>query len=154
MLAMMLSKHVDDLNIAGQKHHVERLIAHIEKIFGNMKGDYDDFTNCGVHQRRSADGTVTLDQDENVDALIPIRHVDLVKANADELARGQFPDLFVSLLGAVACALLAQRRVAAYIVALQRAEDMLLIRRAMQLNSVVLAMPKKKGAHRISSNRA
>ena len=34
----MLSKHVDDLKIAGQKHHVERLIKHIENVFGKMKG--------------------------------------------------------------------------------------------------------------------
>ena len=79
----MPSKHVDDLKIAGQKHHVERLIAHIEKVFGKMKRDYNDFTNCGAHQSRSADGTVTLDQDEYIDALIPIRHVDPVKAKAD-----------------------------------------------------------------------
>ena len=71
-LVLMLSKHVGDLKIAGQKHHVEQLIAHIERIFGKMKGDYNDFTNCGVHQSRAADGTVTLDQDEYIDALIPI----------------------------------------------------------------------------------
>ena len=107
-LVLMLSKHVDDLKIAGQKHHVEQLIAHIERVFGKMKGDYDDFTNCGVHQSRSADGSVTLDQDEYIDALIPIRHVDLVKAKADQPAGGPLPDLFVSLLGAAAYALLTQ----------------------------------------------
>ena len=49
-MVFMLSKHVDDLKLAAQKHHVEQLIAHIERVFGKMKGDYDDFTNCGVHQ--------------------------------------------------------------------------------------------------------
>ena len=76
----MLSEHAGDLKIAGQKHHVEQLIAHIERVFGKMKGDCDDFTNCGAHQSRSADGSATLDQDEYIDALICIRHVDLVKA--------------------------------------------------------------------------
>ena len=139
-----MSKHVDDLKIAGQKHHVERLIAHIEKVFGKMKGDYNDFTNCGVHQSRSADGTVTLDQDEYINALIPIRHVDLVKAKAHLPATGDLPDLFVSLLGAAAYALLTQHHVAVYIVALQRAKNKLLINHIMQLNAVVLAMQRIK----------
>ena len=140
----MLSKHVGDLKIAGQKHHVEQLIAHIERVFGKMKGDYDDFTNCGVHQSRSADGSVALDQDEYVDALMPIRHVDLVKAKADEPAGGPPPDLFVSLLGAAAYGLLTRRHVAACIAALQRAENKLLIRHATCLNSAVLAMQRIK----------
>eukprot|EP00959_Pyramimonas_sp_CCMP1952_P268645 5617024-Pyramimonas_sp.AAC.1 len=67
---------------------------------------------------------------------MPIRHVDLVQAKADEPAGGQLPDLFVSFLGAAAYALLAQHHIAACIVALQRAESNLLIRRAALLNSV------------------
>eukprot|EP00959_Pyramimonas_sp_CCMP1952_P397199 8322470-Pyramimonas_sp.AAC.1 len=39
------------------------------------------------------DGTVTLDQDEYISALIPIRQVDLVKTKAVELAGGQLRDL-------------------------------------------------------------
>ena len=143
-LVLILSKHVDDLKIAGQKQYVERLIQHIEKVFGKMKGDYDDFTNCGVHQSRSADGTVTMDQDEYISALIPIRHQDLVKSKAHEPAPGQLPDLFVSLLGAAAYALLTQHHVAVYIVALQRAKPRLLISHIMQLNAIVLAMQRIK----------
>eukprot|EP00959_Pyramimonas_sp_CCMP1952_P054600 1141338-Pyramimonas_sp.AAC.1 len=60
--------------IAGHREHVGPLISHIESVFGRMKGDYDDFTNCGAHQHRNADGTATLDQDEYTDAHIPIRH--------------------------------------------------------------------------------
>ena len=97
-IVLMLSKHADDLKIAGQKQHVDGLISHIESVFGKMKGDYDDFTNCGVHQHRSADGTVTLDQDEYINGLIPIKHVDLVKTKAEQPAEGPLPDLFVSLL--------------------------------------------------------
>eukprot|EP00959_Pyramimonas_sp_CCMP1952_P079684 1666458-Pyramimonas_sp.AAC.1 len=55
-LALMLSKHVDDLKVAGQKKHVDQLIFHIESVFGKMKGDWEDFTNCGVHQSRAKDG--------------------------------------------------------------------------------------------------
>ena len=121
-----------------------RLVGHVESVFGEMKGDYGDFANCGARRRRSADGAVTLDQDEYIDALMPIRHVDLGKAKADELAGGQLPDLSVALLGAAACALLCQHRVAAYIVALQRAKNKRLILRAKQLDSVVLATQKIK----------
>ena len=58
-----------------------------------MTGDCDDFANCGVHQRRDPDGAVTLDQDEYIDALITIKHVDLVKSKSEEPATGQLPDL-------------------------------------------------------------
>ena len=143
-LVMMLSKHVDDLKIAGQRKHVTKLIQHIEAVFGKMKGDYDDFTNCGVHQHRDPDGTVTLDQDEYIDALITIKHVDLVKSKSEEPALGQLPDLFVSLLGAAAYALITQHHLAVYIVALQRAKNKLCIKHVMQLNAVVLAMQKIK----------
>ena len=143
-LVLMLSKHVDDLKIAGQKHHVDQLISHIEKVFGKMKGEYESFTNCGVRQTRSEDGSVTLDQDEYISALIPIQHTDLVKAKADQPAEGSLPDLFVSLLGAAAYALLTQHHVAVYIVALQRAKNKLLNRHIMQLNSVVKAMQQIK----------
>eukprot|EP00959_Pyramimonas_sp_CCMP1952_P153059 3201684-Pyramimonas_sp.AAC.1 len=44
-----------------------------------MRGDSDDLANCSVHQRRAAVGAVTLDQDECAGALVPIRHVDVVK---------------------------------------------------------------------------
>ena len=87
----MLSKHVDELKIAGQKPHVG--------VFGKMKSDYNDFTNCGVHQHRSANGAVTLDQDEYIDVLIPINHVDPVKVKADQPAEGPLLDLCVALPG-------------------------------------------------------
>eukprot|EP00959_Pyramimonas_sp_CCMP1952_P126032 2635429-Pyramimonas_sp.AAC.1 len=45
--------------------------------------------DCGVHQRRSADGAAVFDQGEYIDALGPIRHGDLVMAKADEQSRGQ-----------------------------------------------------------------
>eukprot|EP00959_Pyramimonas_sp_CCMP1952_P173387 3623300-Pyramimonas_sp.AAC.1 len=77
-----------------------------------MKGGWGDFTNCGAHQGRAKGGAAILGQDEYVDALIPIRHVDLVNAKADQPATGPLPDLFVSLLEAVACALLTQHHVA------------------------------------------
>eukprot|EP00959_Pyramimonas_sp_CCMP1952_P052111 1089202-Pyramimonas_sp.AAC.1 len=70
----------------------------------------DDSANCGACRRSSADGTAALDQGECVDALMPMRHVNLVKVKADEPAGGQLPDLFVSLLGtAVSSALAAPR---------------------------------------------
>ena len=98
-LVLMLSKRVDDLKIAGREERVDRLIGRVKGVFGKMEGDYGYFANCGVRRRRSADGTVALDQDEYVDALVPIRHVDLIKAKADEPARGPLPDLFVPSWG-------------------------------------------------------
>eukprot|EP00959_Pyramimonas_sp_CCMP1952_P369384 7736939-Pyramimonas_sp.AAC.1 len=80
----MLSKRVAHLGVAGHMERVDRLIGHEESVFGEINGDSDDLTNCGIHQHRSADGVATLDQDEYIDALIPNRRVDLAKAKADE----------------------------------------------------------------------
>eukprot|EP00959_Pyramimonas_sp_CCMP1952_P156667 3276480-Pyramimonas_sp.AAC.1 len=90
-----------------------------------MKGECDDFTNCGVHQRRRPDGAVTLDKDEYIDALIP--------SGTSTWSRRRptiQPDVnnptFIFLLGAAAYVLLTQHRVAARVVAPQRAKSKLL----------------------------
>eukprot|EP00959_Pyramimonas_sp_CCMP1952_P024779 520263-Pyramimonas_sp.AAC.1 len=76
LFVFILFMRVRDLEIEGRKEHVDRSIGHVESVCGKWEGDFDDFTNCGVHQHRSA---VTLDQGEQIAG-----HVDLSQSKADE----------------------------------------------------------------------
>eukprot|EP00959_Pyramimonas_sp_CCMP1952_P226712 4740323-Pyramimonas_sp.AAC.1 len=48
-------------DLAGQKERADKFIGRAQSVFGKIKGDCEDFTNCGVHRRRSDDGAVALD---------------------------------------------------------------------------------------------
>jgi hypothetical protein len=75
-LVLMVGKHVDDLKVAGTKTETDLLVRELEKVFGKLTITRNDFTNCGVRHKRLKDGTITLDQDEYIQALIPIEHID------------------------------------------------------------------------------
>ena len=92
-------KHVDDLKLIGPEWEVEHVITELEKVFGKLKRNYKEFTNCGVRHKQHDDGTVELDQDEYISALIPITHPDLVGAKAEEDATEVLIQLYWSLLG-------------------------------------------------------
>ena len=115
----LLSKHVDDGNVAGLRKHLDNLVSQLEKTFGPITV-HRTFTNVGVRQNRSADATITCGQDEYIKALKPISHKDLTGADPETPCTAELVSLFWSLLGAVAYALLTQHWLAVYVVALQR----------------------------------
>ena len=51
-LTMMMTKHVDDLKIGGLPPRPQKVLEQIEKVFSPMDRNYNEFTNCGVHQVR------------------------------------------------------------------------------------------------------
>ena len=66
-LIALLVKHVDDLKIAGSKPAVLRIISELEKVFGKLKVEWHNFTNCGVrHCQDPQTLAITLDQDEYI----------------------------------------------------------------------------------------
>eukprot|EP00959_Pyramimonas_sp_CCMP1952_P222810 4658018-Pyramimonas_sp.AAC.1 len=69
------------------------------------------------------DGNVTLDQDEYMKQLHPIQHAELTGADADAQATKMVADMFVSLRGALACALFTQIWLMVYVVSLQRVQE-------------------------------
>ena len=85
-----------------------------------MDRNYNQFANCGVHQVRHSNGDIEWDQDEYLDALIPIKHPRLTGAKAEDDPDEELIGLFWSLLVALAYALTTQHWLAGYIVALQR----------------------------------
>ena len=135
-------KHVDDLKLIGPEHEVEAIIAELETVFGKLKRNYKDFTNCGIRHRQHDDGSVELDQDEYIMALIPIATPELVGAKAEEPASEALIQLFWSLLGAVAYTLMTQHWIAVYVIALQRETSHPKIIHIRRLNAVVRALQK------------
>ena len=47
-LVCLMTKHVDDLKVAGRPDVVQQVLAEIQRVFGELKILWKDFTNCGV----------------------------------------------------------------------------------------------------------
>jgi hypothetical protein len=134
-LVLMIAKHVDDIKVTGEPYEVNLLMKELERVFGKLTVTKDEFTNCGVHQKRHSDGSITLDQDEYIKALIPIKHKELSDAPSTP-ASEELLSLYRSLLGAVAYTQLTQHHMACYIVALQRKTHKLTVEDVKKLNVV------------------
>ena len=116
-----MTKHVDDLKIAGRTGVVQHILAEIQRVFGELKIIWKDFTNCGVrHLQDIITKEITLDQIEYTQNLRPISHPELKTAKNEETCSAPLHQLFMSLLGAVAY--LSHTRIDAlvFISALQR----------------------------------
>ena len=119
VLVALLAKHVDDIKIAGLRSVIKQIIEGIESVFGKLAYHENSFTNTGIRHRLTPDG-VRIDQDDYIQALKTIHHHDMVGADGDTATTPVVKELFWSLLGAVAFALLTQHWVAVYVVSLQR----------------------------------
>ena len=53
-LTCIMSKHVDDLKFVGKPETVLNILQEIQKVFGEMKVNQYDFTNCGVRHTHSS----------------------------------------------------------------------------------------------------
>ena len=116
-----MCKHVDDLKITGERAVVEWIVKKIQEVFGPLVVQWHSFTNCGIrHIQDSTSKEVTLDQEEYIAALKPIIHSDVRDKTSEALACQPVQDLFMSLLGAVAYALLTRTDAAVFVAALQR----------------------------------
>jgi hypothetical protein len=144
-LVLMIAKHVDDIKVTGEPDEVKLLMNELEKVFGKLAVTKNEFTNCGVHHKRYPDGSITLDQNEYIKALIPIKHPELDSMH-DAPASEELLSLYRSLLGAVAYTQLTQHQMACYIVALQRVSHKLTIEDVRKLNVVT----KKLKAHPVT----
>ena len=79
-LVCILTKHVDDLEIAGEREEVFTVLRKIQEVFGELKILWDDFTNCGARHRQDKNAQeVILDQDEYLTKVRTISHPMLAK---------------------------------------------------------------------------
>ena len=69
VLTAMIAKHVDDVKLGAEHEACTEIIGAIEAVFGKCTRADNEFTNCGVRQRRGPDGSVSMDQDEYIAAI-------------------------------------------------------------------------------------
>ena len=130
-MIMILSAHVADLKGACRKEVALQLIAHLEKHFGKVKIDYDEFIHTGVKHERKKDGVMTH-QFAYVEQLKPL----LVPrgGNDDAEAEGEIREGFHSLLGGVAWIVITRGDVMVYVQALQQRSKAPRLRDCRRLN--------------------
>ena len=138
-----MSKHVDDLKLAASKEVVLWIVGKLEAVFGPLKIEWNNFTNCGVrHDQNPETFTVKLDQIEYIDALKPIDPVVFRGKSPETPLDAGAETLFRSLLGAVAFACLTRVDIAVFVVALQRMASKATILHIKRLNVVVRYMKR------------
>ena len=83
-LVLLMTKHVDDLKITGEKVWIEWVIEQLQQVFGKLKIIWDDFTNCGVHHVHDvARGILSLDQIDYAKNLRCISHPELSSSSTE-----------------------------------------------------------------------
>ena len=137
-LLAVMAKHVDDLKITGDKATVIWILQQIEQVFGKLKIDWNNFTNCGVrHIQDTTTKEVSLDQTLYISGIKVITHDDLRNKPAESLCSQDVHQSYWSVLGAIAFAALTRPDIGVFISALQRHSQTPKIIHAKRLNAVV-----------------
>ena len=142
---LLTAKHVDDVNMGGLESEINHYQKEVEKVFGPCKINKRQYTNCAVRSTLTDQHDVISDQDEYIKTLRPIVHSELTGAAADKDATKTVSDLFVSLRGAIAYAMITQAWLQVYVVALQRIQQPtnLDVRRLNAITRKLQKEPKK-----------
>ena len=137
-LVALMAKHVDDLKITGDAEVVNKLISAIQKVFGELKLEKNNFKNCGIrHKQDPITKEVTMDQDEYIIGITPILHPDISGKPADAECSPELLQLYQSVLGAIAFANLTRVDIMVFVSALQRVAHKPTHLHCKRLNGVV-----------------
>ena len=138
-LLAVITVHVDDLKMTGEKETLLWIVDCLERVFGKLILQWHHFTNCGIrHIQDPQTFAITLDQIEYANALKPIVHGSMKGATLTAIVSVDLFEQFRSLRGAVAYTLLTRTDVSVYVVFLQRAcEDSTTFGHIKMLNIVV-----------------
>jgi hypothetical protein len=102
-LVALMTKHVDDLKITGDRNIVRAILTELQKVFGELKLTYNSFVNCGVqHTQDIRTKEITLDQVKYAMNQKTIVHPQLSTGQSEDEACPELHQLVMSLLGAVA----------------------------------------------------
>ena len=137
-LVAIITKHVDDLKVTGDKAIVIWILEQIQKVFGQLKIDWNNFTNCGVrHRQDTVTKAVTLDQEEYIKGIKLCVSSEMSSKGPEELAGTELHSQYWSVLGAIAYAVLTRCDIAVFVAALQRRSQNPQIIHVKRLNAVV-----------------
>jgi len=147
VLVAVMTKHVDDLKICGEKDTIVRIMKAIEEVFGQMKITWNVFTNCGVRHIQDVNTMeTTLDQTEYIAGIKTIPPESYRNLSSNAKCEPILHQQYQSLLGAVAFTGLSRLDVLVFIVALQRyshAPQVIHVKRLNVLVRWMQANPKK-----------
>jgi hypothetical protein len=94
-LVAIMTKHVDDLKLAGIVREIILILQQIEKFFGKLKIEWHEFTNCGVrHRQRKVTKESSLDQMEYASSHRIIAHLDLMSKKAEDAVCAELHSLY------------------------------------------------------------
>ena len=138
VLTCIMSKHVDDLKFAGVPAVVSEILREIQLVFGEMKVNQHEFTNCGVrHIQCPRTMAVTLDQIHFAATLQTISHPQITNGQLTDIADETLHSLYRSLLGAVAYLAHTRVDILVFVCALQRHVARPTVEHARKLNRVL-----------------
>ena len=138
VLVCIMTKHVNDLNIAGRPEVVRQVLSELQKEFGELKVSWHNFVNCGAqHTQCPRTKSITLDQIVYAQNLRAIAHPQLTSGKAEDKAVPELHQLYMSLLGAVAYLSHTRVDVIVFICALQRHTSSPTIEHARKLNKLL-----------------
>ena len=137
-LLAVMAKHVDDLKLTGQRQTLIWILQQVEKVFGKLKIEWNNFTNCGIrHIQNVETKEVSMDQTEYIKGVKTISHPDISSKGAEELCCTELHHMFWSILGAIAFATLTRVDILVFVSALQRFSHAPKIIHVKRLNAVV-----------------
>ena len=138
VLVAIMTKHVDDLKVAGEPEVVLQIMKMIEETFGSMKLIWHEFTNCGVrHIQDKTTCECSLDQTEYISGLKTISHDEIRGKSSNSYCEPLLHTLYQSLLGAVAFTSLTRVDIIVFVVALQRHTHKPQVIHVKRLNALV-----------------
>ena len=94
-IVAIMTKHVDELKMAGVREEIVFILQQLEKVFGKLKIEWNNFTNCGVrHIQNTVTKYITLDQIEYASALRTISLAELTSRKAEDLVCAELHSLY------------------------------------------------------------
>jgi hypothetical protein len=145
-LIAIMTKHVDDLKLAGIVREIITILQQIENNFGKLKIEWHEFTNCGVrHRQHKVRMEITLDHLEYASSLRIIAHSELVSKKSEDAVTAELHSLYRLLLGAIAFLLVTHADVADHVSVLQQwghAPNVIHVKRLNDLTKWIHANPK------------
>ena len=119
-LVSQLSGHIDDLKGGGDEAVVAALLKDLERRYGKLKVQRENFEHVGIQHERQPDGSYKLHQNHYIEQLRALSLDDTSALPADQTAPEHLISPFISLVCAMSWVLTTMPVVAVYVGALQR----------------------------------